>query len=312
MSGKELSVLIPAFNEAGGIYAVVESVLAHQPQAEIIVCDDGSTDGTSDALAGLPVQIVRHRVNRGYGAAWKTLTTHATRHTIVFFDGDGQFDPADIARLAAEKSGSGADMVSGLRESGAGSPLRRRPGKWFMKRFAIWLTGQQIPDVNCGLRLVDRVAFMRFLPLLPDGFSCSTTSLLAYLASGREVRFLTIDVRRRTGSSSVRIVRDGLRSLLLILRMTVLFSPLRVFIPIASALLSIGIAYSLIEALRLGLGIPVLGATLVINGLLVFLFGILTDQVVSLRRDRLQLDIPDSLCSGVSNGLVDVQASDVG
>jgi glycosyltransferase involved in cell wall biosynthesis len=277
----------------------------------VIVCDDGSTDGTLEALEGLPIRVVRHRINRGYGATWKTLASRATGRTILFFDGDGQFDPADIARLVAEKSNSGAHMVSGLRGAGAGSPLRRRPGKWFMKRFAIWLTGQHIPDVNCGLRLVDRVAFMRFLPLLPDGFSCSTTSLLAYLASGREVRFLAIDVRRRTGSSSVRIVRDGLRSLLLILRMSVLFSPLRVFIPIAFTLLTVGLGYSLIEALRLGLGIPVLGATLVINGLLVFLFGILTDQVASLRRERLQLDDPEAFRSSAPDRLVDRSTIDV-
>ncbi len=310
MSGRELSVLIPAFNEADGIRAVVESVIAHQPQAEIIVCDDGSSDGTSEMLDGLPVRVVQHVVNRGYGATWKTLATRATGRTIIFFDGDGQFDPADIARLVAEKSRSGAGMVSGLRAAGAGSPLRRRPGKWLMQRFAIWLTGQPIPDVNCGLRIVDRVAFMRFLPLLPDGFSCSTTSLLAYLASGREVRFVAIDVRQRTGSSSVRIMRDGLRSLLLILRMTTLFSPLRVFIPIASALLAVGLGYSLFEAFRLGLGVPVLGATLVINGLLVFLFGILTDQVASLRRERLQLDDPESFRSGVPDRLAHGRISD--
>jgi glycosyltransferase involved in cell wall biosynthesis len=289
MGGSDLSVLIPAYNEASGIRAVIEDVLHHQPDAEVIVCDDGSTDGTVAALDGLPIRIVRHRVNRGYGAAWKTLAKHATRRTIVYFDGDGQFDPADIGRLIEHRTRTGADMVSGRREGGAGRPLRRRPGKWFMRRFAIWLTGEQIPDVNCGLRLVDRAAFLPFLPLLPDGFSCSTTSLLSYLASGRDVHFVPIDVRRRTGTSSVRIVRDGLRSLLLIIRMTTLFSPLRVFLPVSATLLLAGLGYSIDEAIRSGLGVPVLGAILLVNGVIVFLFGILADQVAAIRIERLQL-----------------------
>jgi len=294
MAGSDLSVLIPAYDEAEGIRAVVEGVLHHQPEAEVIVCDDGSTDGTAAALEGLPIRVVRHRVNRGYGAAWKTLARRATGRTIVYFDGDGQFDPADIALLIEHRDRTGADMVSGRREGGAGRPLRRRPGKWIMRRFAIWLTGEQIPDVNCGLRLVDRAAFLPFLPLLPDGFSCSTTSLLSYLATGRDVHFVPIDVRRRTGTSSVRMVRDGLRSLLLIIRMTTLFSPMRVFLPVSATLLLAGLGYSIDEAIRSGLGIPVLGAILLLNGVIVFLFGILADQVAAIRLERLQLGDAES------------------
>lgn len=301
MTTQQLSILIPAFNESEGIRDVVSGLRHRHPEAEIIVCDDGSTDGTAEALDDLEVHVIRHTRNRGYGAAWKSLAATATGEIIVYFDGDSQFDPDDVARLLAARAATGADLVSGSRKGGSGQPLRRRPGKWLMRRFAIWLAGESIPDVNCGLRVFERKAFLRFLPLLPDGFSCSTTSLLAYLAVGRDVHFVPIDVRSRTGRSSVRIIRDGLRSLLLILRLTALFSPMRVFLPVAAGFLTVGLAYSLYEGLRFGLGVPILGATLLINGVVVFLFGILTDQVASLRLERLGLgnsDSPDLTDSG--------------
>jgi glycosyltransferase involved in cell wall biosynthesis len=294
MSGQHLSILIPAYNESEGIRNVVTTLCERYPDAEIIVCDDGSTDGTADALDGLEVHVIRHRRNRGYGAAWKSLAAAATRDLIIYFDGDSQFDPDDVARLLAARAESGADLVSGHRTGGSGSPLSRRPGKLLMRRFAIWLAGEPIPDVNCGLRVFDRETFLRFLPVLPDGFSCSTTSLLAYMAVGRDVHFVPIEVRSRTGRSSVRIIRDGLRSLLLIIRLTTLFSPMRVFLPVAAGFLTVGLAYSLYEGLRFGLGVPILGATLLINGVIVFLFGILTDQVAALRLERLRLGNSDS------------------
>ena len=287
--GSRLSILIPAFQEVRSIATVVTDLHDRYPAAELIVCDDGSTDGTAAALEGLPARVVRHRRNRGYGASWKTLAAAASRDLMVFIDGDGQFDPDDVARLLAEFRRGEADMVSGQRDGGKGRPLSRRPGKWIMHGFAAWLTGTRVPDVNCGLRLVERRVFLRYLTLLPDGFSASTTSLLAYLASGREVAFVSIDVRRRSGTSSVRMVRDGLRSLLLITRLTTLFSPMRVFLPVSASLLLTGSFYSAWEAVRSGLGVPVLGATLVINGLIVFLFGILADQVSALRLERLAL-----------------------
>lgn len=289
MTERQLSILIPAYNEAAGIRSVVEGVLRCQPDAEIIVCDDGSSDGTSSELIGLPVRIVRHQVNRGYGAAWKTLAGRATGRTIVYFDGDGQFDPADIARILTAFSSGDHDMVSAARTSGPGRPLRRRPGKWVLRRFANWFARTRIPDVNCGLRAFDRRSFHPYLAILPDGFSCSTTSLLAYLATGRDVAYVDIEVRRRIGSSSVRILRDGFGTLMLILRLTTLLSPMRVFLPASLLLMTTGVLYSVWEALARGLGVPVLGATLVINGLLVFLFGLMSDQISALRLERLQL-----------------------
>lgn len=285
----ELSILVPAFDEAEAIREVVEGVLAACPGAEVIVCDDGSRDGTAEALDGLPVTVVRHDRNRGYGASWKTLARRASRDWLVFFDGDGQFDAADVGRLLAERDRTGADMVSGARVAGRGRPVGRRPGKWLLRRFADWSAGSRIPDVNCGLRLVRRRTFLPYLSVLPDGFSCSTTSLLAYLATGRHVGFVDISVARRVGTSSVRMLRDGLGSLLLIVRLTALFAPLRVFLPTSLLLTGVGVAYSVWEAVTEGAGVPVLGATLVINGLLVFLFGILSDQVSALRLDGLRL-----------------------
>jgi glycosyltransferase involved in cell wall biosynthesis len=304
----DLSVLIPAYNEADGIRSVVEGIIAQQPGAEIIVCDDGSADGTSAALDGLPVRVIRHRVNRGYGAAWKTLATQATGRTLVYFDGDGQFDPKDIAHVVAAHRAGSHDMTSGARTTGTGRPLGRRPGKFVLRLFANWFAGSRIPDVNCGLRVVDRAVFLPYLAILPDGFSCSTTSLLAYLTTGRNVGFVDIEVHRRTGRSSVRVLRDGFGTLLLILRLTMLFSPLRVFLPVSLLLLGTGVTYSVWEAVTFGLGVPVLGATLVINGLLVFLFGLLGDQVAAMRLQPLRLrhaDSPDLVWPPVTLGDTD-------
>lgn len=286
---EDLSILVPAFNEVEAIREVVGALVATCPGAEVIVCDDGSRDGTAEALGGLPVTVISHHRNRGYGATWKTLARQATRDWILFFDGDGQFDVADIARLIDEHVRTGAEMVSGARVAGQGRPLSRRPGKWLLRRFADWSAGARLPDVNCGLRLMRRRTFLPYLSVLPDGFSCSTTSLLAYLATGRPVRFVDISVARRSGTSSVRMLRDGLGSLLLIVRLTALFAPLRVFLPTSLLLAGTGFVYSVWEAVTEGAGVPVLGATLVINGLLVFLFGILSDQVSALRLDGLRL-----------------------
>lgn len=289
MSGPELSVLVPAFNEAQGVRSVVEGLIAHHPDAEIIVCDDGSTDGTAERVDGLSIRIVQHRVNRGYGAAWKTLAEHATGRTIVFVDGDGQFDPRDVSRLVTAFETGGHDLVSGSRTSGSGRPVGRRPGKWLLHHFANWFSPTTIPDVNCGLRVFDRESFLPYLPLLPDGFSCSTTSLLAYLATGRDVGFVDVEVGRRVGKSSVRMLRDGFGALLLILRLTVLLNPMRVFMPTSLLFLATGLTYSVWEAITSELGVPVLGATLIINGAVVFLFGLLSDQVSALRLERLRL-----------------------
>ena len=291
----DLSVMIPMYNEASSAEAVVKAVRNACPGAEIIVCDDGSNDNTLEVLAALAddidLRLVRHEINSGYGSAWKTLALSASREFGVFFDGDGQFDVADIARVYEDLRATDAAMVSGERSANMGSPLRRRPGKLVLRTFTRLMSGRAVRDFNCGLRAVRIKQLRRYLPLLPDGFSASTTSLLSYLGSGQRVNFLSIDVaERESGKSSVSIVRDGFRTLTLIAKVTMLFGPLRVFTPLAVTLLLTGLLYGVYETLQEGIGFPVLASLTIVNGVVIGSVGLLADQIAHLRRSTLGLE----------------------
>lgn len=294
MGHHNLSIMIPMYNESSSAEAVVRSVSDAYPDAEIIVCDDGSEDETFSVLTALKddveFRIVRHESNSGYGSAWKTLVSEASREFGVFFDGDGQFDVLDIGRVCGELWTTGAAMVSGERSSTMGSPLRRRPGKLVLRLFTRLMAGRAVRDFNCGLRAVRIEQLRKYLPLLPDGFSASTTSLLSYLGADQRVAFVPIDVaQRESGKSSVSIVRDGARTLGLIAKMTMLFGPLRVFTPLAAVLLLAGSLYGVYEAFQEGIGFPVLASLTIVNGVVIGSVGLLADQIAHLRRSTLGL-----------------------
>lgn len=294
MNCRNLSIMIPMYNESESAEAVIRSVHNVYPDAEILVCDDGSSDDTHSVLSTLTSQInfriVRHETNTGYGSAWKTLALSASREFGVFFDGDGQFNVDDIGRVFDELQTTGAAMVSGERRASMGSPLRRRPGKLILRLFTRLLSGRAVRDFNCGLRAVRIEQLRNYLPLLPDGFSASTTSLLSYLGSDQRVLFVAIDVEaRESGKSTVSVMRDGARTLSLIAKMTMLFGPLRVFTPLAVLLLLGGSLYGTYEAIREGVGFPVLASLTIVNGVVIGCVGLLADQIAHLRRLSLGL-----------------------
>jgi glycosyltransferase involved in cell wall biosynthesis len=295
MDYPDLSIMIPMYNESASAGAVVQSARDAYPGAEIVVCDDGSNDNTLEVLAALAddidFRLVRHEINSGYGSAWKTLASSASREFGVFFDGDGPFDVADIGRVYEDLRTTGATMVSGERSANMGSPLRRRPGKLVLRMFTRLMSGRAVRDFNCGLRAVRIEQLRKYLPLLPDGFSASTTSLLSYLGSDQRVHFISIDVaERESGKSSVSIVRDGFRTLALIAKVTMLFGPLRVFTPLAVTLFLIGLLYGVYEALQEGIGFPVLASLTIVNGVVIGSVGLLADQIAHLRRSTLGLE----------------------
>jgi glycosyltransferase involved in cell wall biosynthesis len=281
-----LTILIPAYNEAGGLPEVLSGLRVWLDRgAELIVIDDGSTDGTAEVALQAGARVIHHRSNRGYGAALKTGVRAARGEIIVTLDSDGQHDPADVPRLLDEIRD--ADMVVGMRGPGSHTPTVRRPGKWILKYVANFLAGTKIPDLNSGLRAIRADALRRFLPILPNGFSFSTTLTLALVKEGYNVVYVPIVARPRRGVSTVKPVRDGLNTVLLIVRTIALFDPLKVFLPASAVLLVTGLLYWLLDSLaHARLNIPSGAIVLFVSGVVVFMFGVLADQISAIRRGQ--------------------------
>jgi len=287
----EFSLVIPAFREEEAIGAVVRSAISMAQSLnyayEIIVVDDGSSDSTAKHAADAGARVISHPYNKGYGAALKTGIRTAKGRTVVFMDADGQHRADDLPRLLAERSHF--DMVVGARKSGAGSPLWRKPGKRVLGWIVNKLVGRKIPDFNSGFRAIDRNLALRILPLMPDGFSFSTTSTIACFRGGFTVGYIPIDVRKRIGSSSVT-VSDGFRTLLLIVRLVTIFAPLRVFLPVSVVTMIIGLGFVVHGYTLIGAA-SVKGILMMLASLHFFLFGILVDQVSALRRGEAISDV---------------------
>ena len=282
----ELSIIIPAFNECEAIGSVVSNVLERLPGTKVIVVDDGSTDDTARLAAAAGATVIRHHRNRGYGAALKTGIRAASSSYISTFDADGQHNADDVLRMLAHIDE--ADIVIGNRQADSYRQVSRRPGKWVLGKVANTLVGQAIPDLNCGLRIFRRSVIVKYLHLLPNGFSASTTTTVCMLQRGYNVKFVPIRTGKRVGKSTVRQLRDGSNTVFLVIRLIVLFNPLRFFMPPALALVLVGTGYGIARAWYSGLGIPVLSALLVIAGVLTVFFGLLADQLSSLRKEMFE------------------------
>lgn len=283
---ESVSIVIPAFNEEQALAGVLRDLCPWSSRgAEIIVVDDGSTDGTSRVASEAGARVVRHRNNKGYGAALKAGIRAAEHEIVVTFDADGQFDTSEIEKLVDALDG--CDMAVGVRPQGAGSPTLRKPGKWLLSQTANYLAQAQIPDLNCGFRALRVETARRFLNLLPNGFSFTTTLTLAMFKDGYNVAYLPITVRPRTsGTSSVRVA-DGFNTLLLIIRIIALFDPLKVFLPASAILFFIGVVYWIVDSISLGrLNIPSGAVVLFVSAIILFMFGILADQVSAIRRGQ--------------------------
>lgn len=281
-----VSIVIPAFNEEQSLGRVLADLRGWlQRGAEVIVVDDGSTDATARVAAEGGARVIRHRNNKGYGAALKAGIRSAEREIVVTFDADGQFDTNDIVRLVEALNQT--DMAVGVRPQGAGSPTLRKPGKWLLGKTANYLAQSQIPDLNCGFRALRVETAKRFLNLLPNGFSFTTTLTLAMFKDGYNVAYLPITVQPRTsGTSSVRVA-DGFNTLLLIIRIVALFDPLKVFLPASAVLLAVGVVYWVYDIVsRHHLNIPSGTMILLVSAVIVFMFGILADQVSAIRRGQ--------------------------
>lgn len=284
---KDLTIIIPAYNEDSAIGDVLESI-AHSLcdiVHEIIVVDDGSSDSTpAIAQQAELVRLVHHKRNRGYGAAIKTGIKSATTDYVMTYDADGQHRPDDARLLYEAIKASDSDMVVGARSRLIHSELWRMPGKWLLGRMANYLTRSRVPDLNSGLRVMLRSVVLRYLHLCPAGFSFSTTITIALYMRSYAVEFRPINVRKRVGSSTVKL-RTGLDTLILLVRLAALFDPLRIFLPVSILLVFIGFAWGIPYAIA-GNGVSVGSMLAVVTGIIAFAIGILTDQVSQLRLER--------------------------
>lgn len=280
-----LSVVMPAYNEADAIRAVVERVIGELPGAEIIVVDDGSRDGTAEQLAGLPVRVARHPYNKGNGAAVKTGLRAARGEWVLLLDADGQHNTDDIQCLLSYTDEY--DLVVGARAAATQANWMRAVGNWLLNRIASYVVGRAIPDLTSGFRVMRRASILEFIHLLPNGYSYPTTSTLCFFKAGYSVMFVPLRARRRMGGKSgVKLARDGGKFLMIIFRILTLFSPLRLFLPICGLLLALGLgsaAYTIIfERLR----VPNSAVLLILSSLIIFLMGLVSEQIAALRFER--------------------------
>ncbi len=279
----ELTVVMPAHNEAGRIGPVIQEVRGHCPTAEILVVDDASTDDTAAEAAVAGATVLRQPYNKGNGAAVKTGIRHARGRSIVLMDADGQHRPADLPRLLEKLDAY--DLVVGARDPATQASWLRRVGNAAFNGLATYLTGRPIPDLTSGFRAARREPLREFIHLLPNGYSYPTTITLAFLKAGYSVAFVPIESGRRGGGrSGVRLLRDGARFVLIILRIITLFTPLKVFTPISAVLFLLSLlstGYTLAAEQRLH--IPNSAVLLFTMAVIVFLIGLISEQIALLR-----------------------------
>ena len=274
------SIVIPAFNEAGSIGAVVRDLEAAAPWHEIVVVDDGSTDQTGSEAVAAGARVIRHPYNKGNGAAVKTGIRQTTGAFVLIIDADGQHAPADAARLVSHLDAY--DLVVGARSSGSQATASRRLGNALLNGIASFLTEQRIPDLTSGFRAARRECLVEFLHLLPNGFSTPTTTTMAFMKAGYSVRFEPVDAAQRQGASKIRLGADGLQFFLILLKVITIFSPLRIFLPISVTAFFVGAAYA---AWTIATQSHVTNSSvlLILLSVVIFLIGLISEQISSLR-----------------------------
>lgn len=281
------TAVIPAFNEAANIAAVVRELVAVGPWHEILVIDDGSTDDTASQARSAGARVIRHPYNAGNGAAVKRGIRAATGTHVLVLDGDGQHRPEDAVRLLARLGEY--DLVVGARTAATQATIGRRLGNAVLNRLATYLTKRSIPDLTSGFRAARNDCFREFVHLLPNGFSTPTTTTLAFLRSGYSVAFEPTAARTRQGKSKIRFASDGIKFFLILLRIITLYSPLRVFLPVSAVAVASGIGYAL-WTIATETHVTNTSVLLTVLGVLIFLIGLVSDQISTLRMDSRQRD----------------------
>lgn len=280
----ELSIVLPAKNEEAALVQLLPKLRACYPQADIMLVDDGSTDGTARVATDAGVRVLGSPYSMGNGAAIKRGAAAALARVIVFMDADAQHDPAHIGLLLA-KLDEGYDMVVAARRGSDQASIGRGLANGFYNRVASWMTGHRILDLTSGFRAVRADKFRQFLHLLPNGFSYPTTITMAFFRSAYPVAYVPIPVGQRIGKSHIQPLRDGVRFLLIIFKIATLYSPLKLFAPVSIAFFLTGLgyyAYTFANFHRF----TNMSTLLFSAAVIVFLIGLVSEQITNLTYRR--------------------------
>ncbi|MDY6467997.1 glycosyltransferase family 2 protein [Acinetobacter faecalis] len=275
-----VSVVLPAKNESGAIEQTITKIMNLKLVAEILVVNDGSTDNTAELAEKSGARVISHPYSKGNGAAIKTGARNASGEVIVFMDADGQHDPADIPKLLAEID-KGYDLVVGARQKGSQASVGRGIANKFYNNLATYMTEHKVEDLTSGFRAVRAEKFREFIYLLPNGFSYPTTSTMAFFRAGYSICYVPIHASQRIGKSHIKPLRDSIRFFLIIFKIATLYSPLKMFFPIAILLFLMGTGwygYTLYEYHRF----TNMSALFYTGSIMIFLMGLISEQITAL------------------------------
>ena len=279
-----VSIIIPAYNEEGAIADTIKNLHAlGLPDSEVLVIDDGSSDKTASVAEAAGARVISHPYNIGNGAAVKTGIRNARGKVLVFMDGDGQHSPSDIKRLLEHVPRY--HLVVGARQRGSESHFHRNIANFIYNRFASFIAQFPIQDLTSGFRAIRSQDARRFCDMLPNKFSYPTTITLAFLRSGRSVHYVPIKTRFRIGKSKIRLIHDGFEFLIIIVKIGMSFSPLRVFIPVSSFLFFLGLM-RYIQTFIMYHAFTNMSHLLINSSIIVLLLGLIAEQIASLRLER--------------------------
>ena len=280
MRSEQVSVILPAKNEADSIGPLITEISQLLPDAQVLVVNDGSTDATAQIAMEAGATVLAHPYSKGNGAAIKTGARAAKGDVLVFMDADGQHAPADIPQMlkAIEK---GHDLAVGARSAASQASVGRLAANKIYNRLASWMVGHKVKDLTSGFRAVRADKFREFIALLPNGFSYPTTSTMAFFRAGYSVAYVPIVAGKREGSGHISIFKDGLKFLLIIFKIGSLYSPLKIFFPTSAVFFTIGLAYYLYTFNTMG-RFTNMSALLFIASIIVFLVGLVSEQITAL------------------------------
>jgi glycosyltransferase involved in cell wall biosynthesis len=280
----QTSIVIPVFNEAENLGKLLEQIHALELYgAEVVVVDDGSTDGSAGIAVKGGATVVRHPYNIGNGAAIKSGIRAARGKFLLFMDGDGQHKPEDIPKLLEQAENY--HMVVGARSKGSKLRCHRNVANLIYNLLASYVTQFPVKDLTSGFRVLERLDALRFIDLLPNTFSYPTTLTMAFLRSGLTVNYVPIQTLYRTGQSKISLVTDGIRFLLIITKIATLFSPFRVFLPVSFFFSFLGLANYLYTYLSQG-RLTNMSVFMWTNAIIIFMLGLVSEQIAALRMER--------------------------